>query len=618
MRRAAVLISITLGLLWLSFAARAQEVTPPNAATPPRLSLVDGQVSFLRPGAQDWAPARMNTALAAGDSIYTGASSNAEFQIGKRAYVRVGESTQLQITDLEPDYLQIKVTAGEASVDLRELLPGHTVEVDTPNAAFTVEHVGYYRFNVDPVSTTLITRRGGSATLAAANGQTTRANASEELVISGAEAATLQSYAAPDLDSWDRWNYSRTDALLDSMSVRYVPPDVYGAADLDHSGSWRTVPEYGPIWIPDAMPPGWAPYSAGHWLYDPVFGWTWVDDAPWGWAPYHYGRWVFTNGYWAWAPGPVVARPVYAPALVAWLGGVRISAGVGVGWVALGWGEPLVPWWGPRGFAGTPWWGGWGGPRVVNRTVINTTTVNVTNINVRNITYVNTQVHNAVIATSQEQLGRGAREYARPSAEELRDWHPAERGVDVRPTASNLVPGEGRAAHPPQEMAERPVVAVRAPHDPSPSLRAAGLAAPERPGPAPRVVSPRGGALGDAQRSVSAATSTPEQHTAVSPSTIERARPAPPPTFNDWRSRQQPAEARELGAARPMPAPPPPSSPQARGGQPTRAEPATAAGDRRNLPGEPAMKLRPTHADTATASRSRESGGAPCKEHECR
>jgi hypothetical protein len=313
-----------------------------------------------------------------------------------------------------------------------------------------------------------------------------------------------------------------------------------------------------------------------------------------------------------------VARPVYAPALVAWLGGVRISAGVGVGWVALGWGEPLVPWWGPRGFAGTPWWGGWGGPRVVNRTVINTTTVNVTNINVRNITYVNTQVHNAVIATSQEQLGRGAREYARPSAEELRDWHPAERGVDVRPTASNLVPGEGRAAHPPQGMAERPVVAVRAPHDPSPSLRAAGLAAPETPGPAPRVVSPRGGAVGDAQRSVPAATSTPEQHAAASPSTIERARPAPPPTFNDWRSRQQPAEARELGAARPMPAPPPPSSPQARASQPTHAEPATAAGDRRNLPGEPAMKLRPTHADNATASRSRESGGAPCKEHECR
>jgi hypothetical protein len=619
MKRAAVLISMTMGLLQIPYAAKAQDVGPPNVATPPRLSLVEGQVSFLRSGAQDWAPARVNTALAAGDSIYTGVSSNAEFQAGKRAYVRAGQSTQLQITGLEPDYLQIKVTAGEASVDLRELLPGHTVEVDTPNAAFTVEHVGYYRFNVDQLTTTLITRRGGSATLAAVNGQTTRASASEELVISGAEAAMLQSYAAPDLDSWDRWNYSRTDALLDSMSVRYVPPDVYGAADLDHSGAWRTVPEYGPIWIPDAMPPGWAPYSAGHWLYDPVFGWTWVDDAPWGWAPYHYGRWVFTNGYWGWAPGPVVAHPVYAPALVAWLDGVRISAGVGVGWVALGWGEPLVPWWGPRGFAGTPWWGGWGGPRIVNRTVVNTTTVNVTNINVRNITYVNTQVHNAVIVTSSEQLGRGVREYARPSAEELRDWHPAERGIEIRPTASNLVPGEGRVARPPQEIIERPVLAMRPPHDPSASLRAAGLAAPERAGPPARVVSRDSGAIVDAQRTVPVAPGAPAQHTAVSPPAIERVRPAPPPTFNDWRGRQQPAEAREPGAGRPAPIPPSVTSAQARGGQPARTQPAPGAAEPRNLPGEPAMKLRPTHADNAAASRSRESGGAAsCKERECR
>jgi len=617
MNRAAILTCVGCALFLGSLTAPAQEVAPPNAATPPRLGLIEGQVSFLRPGAQDWAPARMNTALAAGDSIYTGPASNAEFQIGKRGYVRVGESTQLQLTALEPDYLQIKVTAGEASLDLRELLPGHTVEVDTPNAAFTVEHVGYYRLNVDQTATTLITRRGGSATLAAADGQATRVNASEELVISGVDAATVQTYAAPDLDPWDRWNYSRTDALLDSMSVRYVPPDVYGAADLDHSGSWRTVPEYGPIWIPDAMPAGWAPYSSGHWLYDPVFGWTWVDDAPWGWAPYHYGRWVFTNGYWAWAPGPVVARPVYAPALVAWLGGVRISAGVGVGWVALGWGEPLVPWWGPRGFVGTPWWGGWGGPRIVNRSVVNTTTVNVTTINVRNITYVNTQVHNAVIATSSEELGHGAREYVRPSAEQLRDWHPAEHGIQVRPTASNLVPGEGRAAHPPQEIADRQVVALRAPHDPGPSLHAAGLAGPERAGPAPRVVALRPGAPVNQQGSARPVASAPEQHPA-GPSAVERARPAPPPTFNDWRSRQASVEPRETAVARPAPTPLAAPNTQARAGQATHNEPASGANERRSLPGEPAMKLRPTHAENTTSGKGREAGAAPCKEHECR
>ena len=44
-----------------------------------------------------------------------------------------------------------------------------------------------------------------------------------------------------------------------------------------------------------------------------------------------------------------MARPVYAPALVAWVGGPSLSVsfsfgnGGGVAWFPLGWGEPYVP-----------------------------------------------------------------------------------------------------------------------------------------------------------------------------------------------------------------------------------------------------------------------------------
>src|SRR4029453_10061567 len=100
-------------------------------------------------------------------------------------------------------------------------------------------------------------------------------------------------------------------------------------------------------------------------------------------------------------------RPVYAPALVAFFGapGVRVAVGAPfVSWVALGWGEPCVPWWGRPGFVGRPWWGGWGGPRVVNNVVINrTTVVNVTNVNV----YRNVSVRNAVVAVRPDRFGRG-------------------------------------------------------------------------------------------------------------------------------------------------------------------------------------------------------------------
>ena len=84
---------------------------------------------------------------------------------------------------------------------------------------------------------------------------------------------------------------------------------------------------------------GWAPYRFGHWAYVGPWGWTWVEDEPWGFAPFHYGRWAFVNNGWFWVPGPVVVRPVWAPALVAFVGGgpgFHFSAGVGVGWFPLG------------------------------------------------------------------------------------------------------------------------------------------------------------------------------------------------------------------------------------------------------------------------------------------
>src|SRR6266436_4098736 len=103
------------------------------ARTPPRLSYADGEVSYFRPGAQDWAPAQVNTALAPGDELYTGNRGNLELQVGARAYVRAWGDSQLGLVNHEPDFLQIKVTGGHVSLDLRSVESGRTVEVDTPH-----------------------------------------------------------------------------------------------------------------------------------------------------------------------------------------------------------------------------------------------------------------------------------------------------------------------------------------------------------------------------------------------------------------------------------------------------------------------------------------------------
>jgi len=462
------------------------------AQTPPRLSFTKGEVSFWRPGAQDWSEAQINTPLAPGDQLYTGPQGTLEIQIGSRAFVRGWASTQLGLENHEPDFLQFKVTAGNASFDLRTVEPGRTVEVDTPNATFIIDHAGYYRVNVSGERTSFITRRGGQATISYPGGETFAIGPSEEVIIEGIERPRVASYAAPQLDEWDKWNYTRTDYLLDAVSARYVSPGVYGVDDLDLYGTWRSVPTYGSVWVPGGVPIGWAPYTTGSWILDPYYGWTWVDTAPWGWAPYHYGRWVFVDGFWGWAPGRVVMRPAYAPALVAFFGGPGVSVGIGigpvVGWVSLGWGEPCVPWWGPTTFRHRPWWGGWGGPRVVNNVVINETTiVNVQEINV----YHNTNVQNAVVAINENQFGRGPIKPTRVAQVDEKSLRPIHTAPQVTATPASFVPRENRGIRPPEKVLERSVVATRPSYPRAESAsgveRKAG--ATPVPTPAPRIVS---------------------------------------------------------------------------------------------------------------------------------
>jgi hypothetical protein len=62
------------------------------------------------------------------------------------------------------------VTAGHAAFDVRDIPAGHTVEIDTPNAAFTIERKGYYHVDLSEDTTTFRAHRGGSATVTPAAG----------------------------------------------------------------------------------------------------------------------------------------------------------------------------------------------------------------------------------------------------------------------------------------------------------------------------------------------------------------------------------------------------------------------------------------------------------------
>jgi hypothetical protein len=364
--------------------AQTADDNQPDMVSPPRLAVAEGNVQFWRPGEDAWEPAALNAALAEGDAIYTGADGTVELQIGPRDFVRMTADTMLTLVNHDPGMMHFRLGSGTASFDMRGGRAGQLVRIDAETANIVVGGRGYYRISTREGETRLAVRNEGRATLTFADGRSRSIGAGEEIVVQG-DGARVDVHAAPPPDSWDRWNDDRSAYYAAAVSNRYVPADVYGAADLDQYGRWREDGTYGWIWVP-AVAVGWAPYSTGNWRWDPFYGWTWVDVAPWGWTTCHYGRWVFVNGFWAWAPGPRVAHVVYAPALVAFF---QIDGGMS--WVALGWGEPLVPWWGRPGFRGSIWWAGWGGPRP--------------HYQHDHHDYRNRHVHNAFISVPEREFG---------------------------------------------------------------------------------------------------------------------------------------------------------------------------------------------------------------------
>ncbi len=150
------------------------------------------------------------------------------------------------------------------------------------------------------------------------------------------------------MDEFERWADSRDRDEQQSISAQYVPTEMTGYQDLDSNGSWQDEPDYGWVWTPRTVAVDWAPYRFGSWRWIEPWGWTWIDDAPLGVSRRSTtAAGATVRGVWVWVPGRRTPgfRPVYAPALVVFVGGPRFGVSHAA-WFPLGPREiyrPVVP-----------------------------------------------------------------------------------------------------------------------------------------------------------------------------------------------------------------------------------------------------------------------------------
>ncbi len=324
---------LTLGLL--GNAAAAADSDPP--ARVGRASLVEGDVAYLRDG--EWVPLPVNWPITTGARLSAAPGARAEVRVGSTA-VRLAGATELEIVRLDDDAIALRLLQGTIDARVRDSEVAREFSVETPEARATLLESGRYRFDTGTVPDTTVVSAdiGATRVEAGSNSIVVRPGKRAEVWRNG---DVLLAEARPD--AFDDWALARDRREETSRIAPYVSPEMTGYESLAEHGDWREVPEYGPVWVPRAVPVGWAPYRTGRWAWVEPWGWTWIDEAPWGFAPFHYGRWAFVGGVWAWAPGRVIARPVYAPALVGWVGRPGWSVSVSIGTVpAVGW-FPLAP-----------------------------------------------------------------------------------------------------------------------------------------------------------------------------------------------------------------------------------------------------------------------------------
>ncbi|HJV59573.1 MAG TPA: DUF6600 domain-containing protein, partial [Albitalea sp.] len=308
-----------------------------------RLGDMNGQVWLYTPDAGEWISAVRNRPLTSGDRIATDADGRAEVRIGS-ATVRLDGGTELEVVQIDDEHIALQLHNGSVAARLRSNDSAREFELRTAEGRFLANRPGRYRIDRTDSTSNLTVWSGEAVYEGPGSALTVYSGQRAEFWLDQNNAAQY-SITDPVHDDFAAWSSDRDRRDDRSASTRYVSPEMTGVEDLDRYGRWEQAPEYGAVWVPVGVPVGWAPYSAGHWAWVSPWGWTWVDDAPWGFAPFHYGRWAMFHDRWCWVPGTYVRRPVYAPALVGWVGGPHFSLTVNVGGSpapAVGW-FPLAP-----------------------------------------------------------------------------------------------------------------------------------------------------------------------------------------------------------------------------------------------------------------------------------
>jgi hypothetical protein len=175
------------------------------------VNFVSGEVTFRRAGKDAWQQLATTDELRAGDAVRTGADGRAEILLNPGSYLRLGETSEFELTDPSLDTLRVKLSKGSALVEASGYGDADVrIALDTPRAPVSLVRSGVYRVNVESPGVTEIFVRKGRALVGA--GSTLLKEGMSARVGAGG-VAEVAKFDKDEKDSLDLWGRARAQEL---------------------------------------------------------------------------------------------------------------------------------------------------------------------------------------------------------------------------------------------------------------------------------------------------------------------------------------------------------------------------------------------------------------------
>jgi len=180
------------------------------------VNAVTGRAS-MRHGNTEWQQLTIKEDLEAGDVVKTGLDGRVEMLLNPGSYLRMGENSELELSDNSLENLEVRLIRGTAIVEVtgaddEELFIGIT----TPHTKMSIVRRGLYRVNVLSGDTTELIVRKGRVML---EGSHTKVKGGNKVVFTSGtfSVAKLQS-ADKDRDTLENWSKERAQTLAKANS----------------------------------------------------------------------------------------------------------------------------------------------------------------------------------------------------------------------------------------------------------------------------------------------------------------------------------------------------------------------------------------------------------------